>query len=71
MSGDKSKELLEEFSKVDDPVRRSQISYSIFARVAAGLENREGGYEKVKISKNGCAAMARRCWVKMNLESIF
>jgi len=50
MSEGKLEELFGEFSKVDKSTERLQISYLIFGRIAAGMENREEGIEKTKTS---------------------
>ena len=47
MSEARFKELFDQFSKVEDPVERSRISYFLLGRVAAGMENREQGSERI------------------------
>lgn len=65
MSQEKLEELFNEFSKVVDPVERSRISYFLLSRVAAGMENREEGSERMgpSIGKVWLDASERFKWV--------
>lgn len=50
MSEGRLKELFGKLSNLDDPADRMQTSYLIFARIAAGMENKEKDYEKIEAS---------------------
>lgn len=50
MSEGRLRELFGEFSKVDASTERLKISYLIFGRIAAGMENYERGAEKIGTS---------------------
>lgn len=50
MSEEKFKELYEKYSKVTDPVQRAQISYGLFGKIAADMENGAPGIEGIRES---------------------
>jgi hypothetical protein len=50
MSEEKSDQLFNEFSKVENPVERAQISYLLHGKIASDQENGVPDIEKVETS---------------------